>query len=192
VYPGNTQSRHRNEKAMKGFYEVSLTKERAELHFITSSAFIYDEIEVSCDGIVHANELIERIVESLQTYRQSNGSSIVELSLTHIGEEAWELLQSSTKEEWLAIIQESIDGETPFMIVQRLTFDMPQDELKESTMILQMIEEWNTANWKHALKELYQHPKGGRYLQTIEQDFIEEMRQEAELLLSNVVTKRSE
>lgn len=192
VYPGNTQSRHRNEKAMKGFYEVTLSKGHAELHFVPSSAFIYDEIAVSCDGLVHANELIERVEESLQTFSRLNGSAIVELSLTNIGEEARELLQSSTKEEWLATIQESIDGEVPFMIIQRLTFDMPPDELKESTLLLQMIDEWNTAHWKHALKELYQHPKGGRYLPAIEQDFMKETMQEVERLLSNVIAKRGE
>ncbi|WP_391203751.1 metallophosphoesterase family protein [Psychrobacillus sp. L4] len=192
VYPGNTQSRHRNESGLKGFYEVSLTKGHADLQFIPSSAFIYDKIEVSCDGIIHANELITRIEESLIMYRESNGNAIIELTLTNIGKDAEELLQASTKEEWLSIIQESLSAENHFAIVQQLKFDLPKETIKEAEMIMQMIEEWSTSNWKDALKELYQHPKGSRYLDTIEKEFIEETIQEVDQLLTKVVTQRRE
>lgn len=192
VYPGNTQSRHRNEKGLKGFYEVSLTKGHANLQFIPSSAFIYDEMEVSCDGIIHANELIARIEESLITYSESNGKAIIELTLTNIGKDTEELLQSSTKEEWLSIIQESIRIENHFIIIQKLKFALQQETLKEAAMIVQMIEDWNTSNWKHALKELFQHPKGSRYLDPIEKGFMEETIQEVEQLVTKVVAKRRE
>ena len=192
VYSGNTQSRHRKEKGMKGFYEVTLTKGQADLQFIPSSAFIYDEMEISCDGIIHANELIARIEESMITYSASNGNAIIELTLTNIGKDTEELLQSSTLEEWLSIIQESIRIENHFIIVQKLKFDLPQDALKEAAMIVQMIEEWSTSDWKHALKELYQHPKGSRYLDPIEKEFTEETIKEVEQLLTKVVAKRRE
>ncbi|WP_391117197.1 metallophosphoesterase family protein [Psychrobacillus sp. L3] len=190
VYPGNTQSRHRNESGVKGFYEVSITKGHADLQFIPSSAFIYDEIEVSCDGIIHANELIARIEESLITYSESNGNAIIELTLTNIGKDAEELLQASTKEEWLSIIQDSLSIENHFIIVQQLKLDLPKETIKEAEMIMQMIQDWSTSNWKHALKELYQHPKGSRYLNPIENELMKETMQEVEQLLTKVVTKR--
>ncbi|MFF2755734.1 exonuclease SbcCD subunit D [Psychrobacillus sp. NPDC058041] len=192
VYSGNTQSRHRKEKGMKGFYEVSLTKGQANLQFIPSSAFIYDEMEISCDEIIHANELIARIEEALITYSESYGNAIIELTLTNIGKDTEELLQSSTMEEWLSIIQESIRIENHFIIVQKLKFELPQEALNEATMIVQMIQEWNTSDWKHALKELYQHPKGSRYLDPIEKEFTEETLIEVEQLLTKVVAKRRE
>ncbi|QFG00123.1 DNA repair exonuclease [Psychrobacillus glaciei] len=192
IYPGNTQSRHRNESGLKGFYEVSLTKGHVDLQFIPSSAFIYDKIEVSCEGIIHANELITRIEESLKMYSESNGNAIIELTLTNIENDAEELLQASTKEEWLSIIQESLSAENHFAIVQQLKFDLPKETIKEAEMIMQMIEEWSTSNWKHALKELYQHPKGSRYLDPIEKEFIKETIQEVDQLLTKVVTQRRE
>ena len=42
VYPGNLQGRHRNERGMKGFYEVELSKTSASLHFIPASAIVFD------------------------------------------------------------------------------------------------------------------------------------------------------
>lgn len=192
VYPGNTQSRHRNEKGLKGFYEVSLTKGQANLQFIHSSAFIYDEVAVSCDGIIHANELIARIEVTLRDYIESNGSAIVDVMLTDITEDTEELLQSSTNEEWLQIIQESIRGEENFIVVQKLRIQMPKEIWSESSAIVQSIEQWNNADWKYALKELYQHPKGSRYLETISSEFVKETINEVEQLLSNVLAKRSE
>ncbi|MDF2065223.1 DNA repair exonuclease [Bacillus sp. Cr_A10] len=192
VYPGNTQSRHRNEKGLKGFYEVSLTKGQANLQFIHSSAFIYDEVAVSCDGIIHANELIALIEVTLRDYIESNGSAIVDVMLTDITEDTEELLQSSTNEEWLQIIQESIRGEENFIVVQKLRIQMPKEIWSESSAIVQSIEQWNNADWKYALKELYQHPKGSRYLETISSEFVKETINEVEQLLSNVLAKRSE
>ncbi|MEI4770360.1 DNA repair exonuclease [Psychrobacillus sp. FJAT-51614] len=192
VYSGNTQSRHRNEKGLKGFYEVSLTKGQVDLQFIPSSAFIYDEVVVSCDGIIHANELIARIEETLHDYRESNGSAIVEVMLTDITDDTAELLKASTKEEWLQIIQESIREEEHFILVQKLQIEMPKEVWNESSALLQSIEAWDTADWKYALKELYQHPKGSRYLETISSEFVKETKLEVEQLLSNVLIKRSE
>ncbi|TQR19055.1 metallophosphoesterase family protein [Psychrobacillus vulpis] len=192
VYPGNTQSRHRNEKGMKGFYDVSLSKGNSVLHFIPSSSFIYDEIEVSCEGVVHANDLIARIEEKLTSYSASNGNSIVDLILTNILEDTEDLLQSTTKEEWLSVIQECMDEKNPFIIVQQLKLEMSKDTLKESAMLLQLIQQWNTFDWKYTLKELYQHPKGSRYLVPIETDLTKEIIEEVEQLLSKVVAQRSE
>ena len=191
VYPGNTQSRHRNEKGIKGFYEVTLTKEKADLQFIPSSTFIYDEIEIACDGIVHANELILHIEDFLQNYSQTNGNAIVELTLTEISEETSELLQASTTEEWLSLIQESIDTKDFFIIVKGLSIEFPKEKWQESTNMLEILNEWDIFDWKYALKDLYQHPKGSKYLPTIDQAFIDEMIKEAEHALSKVVARGS-
>lgn len=192
VYSGNTQSRHRKEQGIKGFYEVTLHKGDINLAFIPSSTFIYDELEVSCEGIVHANELLHRIDEAIRTYSQLNGNAILELTLTDIAADTEELLRVSSKEEWLQIIQESAQSYDPFIIVQQLKFQLQQEEWKESTAILQLIEDWDEQGWKNALKELYQHPKGSRYLQSVDRDFMEETTREIEQLLAQVVTKRSD
>lgn len=189
VYPGNTQSRHRNEKGLKGFYEVTLSKEQRNLQFIPSSAFIFDELEVSCNGIVHANELLNRIEQSLNQFIEVNGNAIVELILTDISKETSELIQGSSKEEWLSLIQESFETNSAFIVVKDLHIHLPTAELKESTMLLEMMKEWETNDWKHVLIDLYRHPKGSKYLPTIDATFTSETLKEAELILSKVMTR---
>lgn len=189
VYPGNTQSRHLNERGLKGFYEISLTKGHAALQFVPSSALIYDEVEVSCEGIIHANELINHVEQSLYKYCEVNGDAIVELLLTDIAEEASELLEGSSKEEWLSLIQESLDMHDAFIVVKELHINLPKEDLKESKMIVEMTETWDTSDWKYALKDLYQHPKGSRYLPPIDNVFISDMQKEVEQVLSKAMER---
>ncbi|WP_144512238.1 DNA repair exonuclease [Bacillus sp. FJAT-22090] len=189
VYPGNTQSRHLNERGLKGFYEVSLTKGNATLQFVPASAFIYERLEISCKGIIHANELMLLIEQSLIDYGELKGNAIVELTLTDVEEEASELLEGSSKEEWLSLIQESLDMHDSFIIVKELYINLPKTELKESKMIMEMTETWDTSDWKYALKELYQHPKGSRYLPPIDETFINDMLEEVEQVLSRAVER---
>lgn len=189
VYPGNIQSRHRNERGLKGFYEVTLTKNNTDLQFIPCSMFIYDQLEVSCKDIVHANELISRVEHQLKDYVESNGNAIIELTLTEITEETFEMLDTSSREEWLAIFQESMDQHNPFIILKDLVIDLPINQLNETLMLTDIWEEWDFTHWKLAVKELYQHPKGSRYLPSIDEDFIEEVKMESKQLLNKAVTR---
>ncbi|SDO16258.1 DNA repair exonuclease SbcCD nuclease subunit [Psychrobacillus sp. OK028] len=191
VYPGNTQSRHRNESGLKGFYEVSLLGNQAELQFVPSAAFIYDELTIDCGGIIHANELITHIENELRNYSQINGKAIIELSINGKTEETIELLQSTHKDEWLILIQESLELANDFLIIKELHIESPIEQSTESTMLLSALKEWDTSGWKHALKELYQHPKGSRYLQPIDLGFIEEVLTEADLIVSKALARGS-
>lgn len=189
VYPGNTQSRHRNEKGIKGFYEVSLHNDKAELEFIRSSAFIYEELSLNCEGIIHANELMAHIDNELSNYSEINGKAIIELTLNGITQETIELLQSTNKEEWLLLIQESLELANIFLIVKELHIVLPIDRSEESIVMLSTLNDWDTSDWKLALKELYQHPKGSRYLQPIDQTFIDEVLNEADLIVSKAIAR---
>ena len=95
VYPGNTQSRHRNESGIKGFYEVSLLNTQAELQFVPSSAFIYDKLSIDCADIIHANELMTHIETELRNYSEIQWKAILELTLNGMTDETIELLKSS-------------------------------------------------------------------------------------------------
>lgn len=191
VYSGNTQSRHRNERGIKGFYEVSLFNDQADLQFVPSSAFIYDEISIDCAGMIHTNELITYIENELVTYIQTTGKAIIELTINGITEETIELLQSTNKDEWLSLIQESLELQGTFLIVKELHITFPVEQSAESAMLLSALSDWETSEWKLALKDLYQHSKGSRYLQPIDQYFIAEVLEEADLIVSKAIARGS-
>jgi len=190
VYPGNTQSRHRNESGIKGFYEVSLLNTQADLQFVPSSAFIYDVLTIDCVDLIHANELITHIETELRKYSEIHGKAILELTLNGMTDETIELLKSSNKEEWHVLIQESLEQANNFLIVKELYIETPIEKSPESTMLLSSLNEWDTSEWKLALKELYQHSKGSRYLQPLDQGFIDDVVKEAELLVLEAIARR--
>ncbi|QUG42743.1 DNA repair exonuclease [Psychrobacillus sp. INOP01] len=192
VYPGNTQSRHRNERGIKGFYDVSLFKNQAELQFVPSAAFIYDELSIDCVGMFHANELLTYIENELTSYSQINGKAIIELTINGITEETIDLLKSTSKDEWLSLIQESLELASTFLIVKELHIRFPIERSAESTMLLSALSDWDTSEWKLALKELYQHSKGSRYLQPIDECFIDEVLKEADIVVSKAMARGSE
>ncbi|MEK4520983.1 DNA repair exonuclease [Psychrobacillus sp. FSL W7-1457] len=189
VYPGNIQSRHRNERGKKGFYEVTLSKDKTDLQFVPCSMFIYDQLEVSCKNIIHANELITLVEQGLKDYVEQNGNAIVELTLSDISEETFEMLDASSREEWLAIFQESLDKHNPFILLKDLTINLPASQLNEALILSEIWEGWDSAEWKLAVKELYQHPKGSRYLPSIDEHFIEEVKEESKQLLNKAVSR---
>ena len=53
------------------------------------------------------------------------------------------LFDTSSKEEWLSIIQESTETTNPFLIVKELHIEVPTIKLKESTMVLELMNEWD-------------------------------------------------
>ncbi|SFQ77364.1 DNA repair exonuclease SbcCD nuclease subunit [Psychrobacillus psychrotolerans] len=191
VYPGNTQSRHRNESGIKGFYEVSLLNTQADLQFVPSSAFIYDKLSIDCADIIHANELIIHIETALRNYSEIHGKAILELTLNGMTDETIELLKSSNKEEWHVLIQESLEQVNNFLIINELYIETPIEKSPESTMLLSSLNEWDTSEWKLALKELYQHSRGSRYLQPLDQGFMDDVVKEAESLVLEAIARRS-
>ena len=118
------------------------------------------------------------------------GNAIVELTLINMTDETREIFDTSSKEEWLTIIQESTETTNPFLIVKELHMEVPTIKLKESTMVLELINEWDIQDWKRVLKDVYQHPQGSRFIPPMNENDVEETIKEVEQMLSEVVTTK--
>src|SRR5690606_3752043 len=93
VYPGNIQGRHRKEAGPKGFYDVHLEGTETRLEFIRSSAVNFDALNISCEGIMHMNELIDACVNGISAYTSENGAVMAVIHLIDLDEESSELLE---------------------------------------------------------------------------------------------------
>lgn len=187
VYPGNIQGRHRNERGWKGFYEVTLNKTHAELDFIPTSSIVFEQFEVSCEGISHANEWFEACKEVIESFKAAYPSGIVELIMVDIDEHAAALFSESTEEEWLDVLREYVGESDPFVWVHQIVFehqqvvsDMPPI-LVES--VLKTMDEWNEVEWKSVLKDVYQHTRGLKYLDVLTTEDIQEIEAQAQKIL---------
>ncbi|MGI2329433.1 metallophosphoesterase family protein [Planococcus sp. YIM B11945] len=182
VYPGNLQGRHRGESGPKGFYDVILSKQETNTTFVPASVIQFDRLVVSCTGIMHMNELLQACKEAAGDFAEQNGAAIVDIHFSGIGVETAELFNEVPEPELLETIQETIGSIEEFVWVHHIAFeetisDFPLSPLGEK--IIDVMDGWNSHDWKEVLKDLYRHPKGGRFLDTLDHQAIEEIQEAA-------------
>lgn len=188
VYPGNIQGRHRNEQGWKGFYDVQLSKSAAELTFIPTSAIVFEQLEISCVDISHANEWFEACSETIDTFRDAHPAGVIDLTMTDIGVEAAELFSQSTEEEWLDVLREFIGESEPFVWIQGISFAGQRGNSTVSdaltTSVLSVMDDWTEADWKVVLKDVYQHTRGVKYLDVLTAEEMKAIQVDAEKILA--------
>ena len=188
VYPGNTQGRHRNERGLKGFYEVSLSKVDSSLEFIPTSAVIFEQLDVSCAGVRHANEWLEICQEVIDSFKGNHGAGMIELTMTDVDEDAASMFRQSTEVEWLDVLREVVGIEEPFVWVQAISFEKDKEDITYSGTLQQtvhgMMDGWTEDEWKAILNDVYQHTSGVKYLEVLDAEDIQEIKKEAVSILA--------
>lgn len=186
LYPGNLQGRHRNEQGVKGFADVKLTKQGATYEWIPTSEIVFQRLSISCASIRHANEWLTHCQDALERLTEEVGNCIVELEMINITPEANELFQQASEKEWLEAIREIIRNDR-FVWVERLSFEPVATMTHQTSLltenVLSIIEQWDINEVKQQLKELYQHPRGGKYLSFIDSQQVHDMKAKAKQLL---------
>ncbi|MGB2993353.1 MAG: DNA repair exonuclease [Paenisporosarcina sp.] len=194
VYSGNIQSRHRNEKGPKGFYDVTLTKGDAQLTFIPTSAIIYDQVICPCNDIVHANEWFEAIEVAIEQFRSKYGAGVLEVKLTEVNANTLAMLDGTPMDEWLSMVRETQEMRDPLIWVQSIsmetskTIDMESSGLTDN--VISVMGNWDTKDWKEIVSDVYQHPRMSRFMETLtEEDYKTIGRKASEFIQKELVVK---
>ncbi|MBB4826546.1 DNA repair exonuclease SbcCD nuclease subunit [Sporosarcina luteola] len=193
IYPGNIQGRHRNEKGMKGFYEVELSKTETALRFIPTSAILFEQIEVECSGIRHANEWLKHCWEALET-NETNIGRIVELRLTGVDTETEELFRQAPENEWLEVLREHLDEVEPFIWIRSLEIERRSASLHTTPngmvdSILATMEGWAIEDWQSTLQEVYQHVRISKYLEVLDEKDVTRIKRDAKQFIENELVR---
>jgi len=192
IYPGNLQGRHRNERGEKGFYEVELQNNKSVLHFIPTSEIVFDQIDISCAGIRHANEWVEICKETIDSIKEKHRSVIIELKMTDVDHETAAMFDQTPIEEWLGVLREVVDEPESIVWVQSITLERKitteaRGALEQS--VFSMINGWDHKEWKEILNDVYQHTRGVKYLSVLSEVDIKEIKEKA---LSIMATEKIE
>lgn len=184
VYAGNLQGRHRNERGMKGFYEVTLSKTASQLQFVPASTLVFDDLTISCRGIKHAGRWFDICEEAVDKFREQNVACVVELHMTDIDEETEQLFQQSSEDEWLEALRELMQQRDPFVWIHRLSFDHAQTRNQATDLlmnpVLSTLESWSSDDWQDVLKDVYEHTRSIKYVDRLSEESIKEIQEEAE------------
>lgn len=194
VYPGNTQGRHRNERGLKGFYDVQLSKEETALQFIPTSTIVFERRAVSCTGIRHAGEWFEACQKAIEPLTAVREGAMVELIFTDIDEEAAVLFQQATETEWLDALRDSFEGMEPFVWIQHIHFKyatvLPSAKHALLQPVFETMESWTEEEWRDVLKDLYEHPRHMNILEPLTVEQFEEIQEKAQLRLQIELANR--
>ncbi|WOV83514.1 DNA repair exonuclease [Sporosarcina jeotgali] len=187
VYPGNLQGRHRNERGVKGFYEVELEGNEASLKFVPTSVLVFDEIEIDCTEMSHANEWLTACQNAATEVMERTGACILSVRNIKMSPEASHLFSGSSNEEWLEVLRESADRGIWFSGLQfeenKKSALLPDSPLVRS--VKEQIDSWDDEDWKQALQDVYQHARSGPYLSALTAEMKKELSDEAGKLISN-------
>lgn len=193
VYPGNLQGRHRNERGIKGFYEVSLSKQNAKMTFVPASTVIFDQVIVSCEGVHHAGEWFDRCQHAIDAFQEEKDAAIVTLQMVAIDEEAASLFRQSSAEEWLQALRDQLQSRSPFIWIDKIKYEqvLLGNEDVEVLMnpVLSVVDSWQDDQWHDVLKDLYQHTRSFKYLERLTAEDFQEIRRE---VAQNLVSELSE
>ncbi|AOV06880.1 metallophosphoesterase family protein [Sporosarcina ureilytica] len=194
VYPGNLQGRHRNERGMKGFYEVMLSKEDAQLEFVPASTIVFEQLPISCAGVKHAGQWFEVCTTALDAFQAKQGAAIIELQMIDIDEDAAELFKQSTDEEWLMTLREFLQELEPFVWISRISYERTfiNHDVTETLMnpIISTMESWTSEQWQDVLQDVYQHARSLKYLERLTEDDFIDIQAEAEKQLIAELSER--
>ncbi|GKV69899.1 DNA repair exonuclease [Sporosarcina sp. NCCP-2716] len=190
VYPGNLQGRHRNEAGVKGFYDVVLDDGDAQLTFVPTSVVRFEEIQVDCSDIRHANDWLAKCREQAEEAAGRSGSAIVRVVNRRIGEEARELFAGAPAEEWLDILRETADSRIWFsglaFEASALTGAAGSSPLIRS--VIERLDGWTDGDWKEVLQDVYQHARSAPFLDTLDDRTKQQVKESAGSLLTDELT----
>lgn len=171
VYSGNIQSRHRNEKGPRGFYDVTLDKSGAELNFVRTSAIIYEQIECSCKDILLANEWLQAVEESIEQFRSEFGAGILEIKLIDVDANISNMLNDTPIEEWVALVRETQEMRDPQIWVQSISLEVPETIQMGSSgltdQVCSVMDNWDAQDWKEIISDVYQHSRSSRFMEKL-------------------------
>ena len=180
VYPGNLQGRHRKESGPKGFYDVVLTDGHAELEFIAAEAVRFERIAIDCSGVQHMNELFSIIKEQLET--QDAEALVCDLELQSLDDSTLLMLEDIPQAEFVYAMREALSEQQRFVHISSVQLDKGNLTAELSPFGKQLadrLQDWEAGDWKEALKELYNHPKSGRFLPQLNDGLQSELQMEA-------------
>ena len=189
VYPGNIQGRHRKETGEKGCYYVRLTETDVSMNFIPLHAIEFRKISIN----ILDNASIYNTEEKVRAILQSISCSVPQLiSLTFIGSEQvmmnWEKEHLFT--ELIELINEAFTHRSNWLYIYRydkqVKRKMDTSQLQEGEHFIgELTRQRENISVKSVLSELYNHRQAKRHLELLEENELENIKEEAYALLIN-------
>lgn len=197
VYPGNVQGSTRKEIGEKGAYIVTLSKGNTELNFFSTAPIQWERVEVSIDDLQTYDEFLERIEETLSTFKTGSKLYLIDLCIRGAGYLHDEMSDPVKKEELLSLLRDDMFDSHDIWLDRISAHTVPaidRESLKEQDHLLGDVVRTagqlkENLTFTHVLNPLYQHSSIRNHLQSLSEEELREIVQEAEISLLTPLIK---
>ncbi|WP_050614229.1 metallophosphoesterase family protein [Bacillus testis] len=182
IYPGNIQGRSRKETGMKGCYYVELEGRQSSFEFIATSPIVWESLDVEFKENETFDDLFTACRAAIQEKRD-NRYQVLASIMVHSANTA--LHTSSYIEDLLQLLQEEEEKQPQFVFPVQLRVEQEQTALlQQPVMALIHQHEWTQQEIDQAVRPIFKHSLGRKYIDTLTSDEKRELKEEAEKLLA--------
>jgi DNA repair protein SbcD/Mre11 len=197
VYPGNIQGRHRKETGRKGCYAVTVTDEETKMEFIETQEILWEKTTVSLKGISKLSQVFDLCRAEIERLRKEGGT-LLEIEFLDSEETEVEVLDKIKNGEVLEAFQDGEEHQENFVWVHSLrihdTDQLAFIEGQETFLndMIHTIQSWDEREWDDVSSDLFHHPQAHRYIDSLDKEEKEEVKQSAlSMLASSFSMKRN-
>lgn len=186
VYPGNTQGRNKKEKGPKGCYLVTLNENGQHLDFMETSDCIWSDIIIDGASFQSFDHLYEACKEKVLDIRVEGKGVLTEITVENVSPD---FANPSLAADLLDVLQEEEKEEVSFVWPVQIninnSFQWDRENLaKESNFfheLFDIIDE--NKELEDSLTPLYKHHLGRKFLTSLTEEELEELKKDAERYL---------
>lgn len=198
VYSGNTQGRHRKETGEKGCYHVVLSEAHTKMTFFPLQTLQFTNVEIDVSACNEINQLELMIHDVIQKQYEKTTPQLIDLKLVSNQQNLHEWKNNDYLEEMIEIVNEDFVDQTNWNYIFRYTIKVEQ--MKDDQVLLEgnhfigeLSRQFKEAPIKVHINELYKHRQGRKYLETLSEEEMLNIKEEAQqLLISELLEKGGE
>ncbi|OAS84009.1 metallophosphoesterase family protein [Metabacillus litoralis] len=187
AYPGNIQGRHRKETGKKGCYLVEMQDDTASTTFISTEEVIWEEVELSIEGLTSVSELIKKCEHSIEQFRHTGCSTCLTFAFTGTGDISSFLQTPQTIQDLLEALNDVESENDQFVWVVKIlnkTYEPSQNNPNFVSFLTDLhttVE--NYQSFSEVIRPLEQHPVYKKYISEFTLEEQQQLLKEAEQLL---------
>ncbi|MGM0846374.1 MAG: metallophosphoesterase family protein [Bacillota bacterium] len=190
VYPGNIQGRHKKETGPKGCYTVTIENEEADMKFIETQAILWEKTTISLKEKTQLSQVFELCKAEIEEFRKKDGT-FLEIELTETERTDPDILHKIKSGEILEALQDGEEHREDFVwlhsmrVIESTGHGYIQGQEPFLNEMILNIENWDEQSWEEASSALFLHPQAHRYLDTLQPEEKEEIKEDVLSMLKS-------
>src|SRR5699024_10393243 len=189
IYPGNIQSRHRNEQGEKGFYLVELQKDAVRATFQPLDSILFLQLDFALRDEATLEEVEDVVWESLQ---ENQGARFLVSVTWRTDSDYWAIEHSNGfLDDLIDSLNERLYADNDWIYIYKHELHLTKQKTPDyhPHFMLEVEQAFLNMDINEELKELTSHKKGRKFLERPEEALIDEAKQ---LLFAELLTTKKD